>query len=187
MADEERVDLVESPVEADGAVFHDAAFGLEEEEVVEVCGGVGVAHVLTGERPLVEGGAPVKAAMGGLVVLALDPCPETAIECLEALGGLGVEAGEPGGANGSEPTLDFSLSSRGIGTGVDERDAELGAHQGELLGAVGLAPLSQNNLMGRPRRMSAFLNTGRNAVVFSECAKAAKGMARVASSMNAMR
>ena len=35
--------------------------------------------------------------------------------------------------------------------------------------------------------MSAFLNTGRKAVVFSECAKAAKGMARVASSMNAMR
>ena len=30
------VDLVESAVEADGAVFHDAAFGLEEEEVVEV-------------------------------------------------------------------------------------------------------------------------------------------------------
>ena len=36
--------------------------------------------------------------MRGLVVLALDPCPEAAIECLEALGGLGIEAGEPGGA-----------------------------------------------------------------------------------------
>ena len=30
VSDEERVDLVESSVEADGAVFHDAAFGLEE-------------------------------------------------------------------------------------------------------------------------------------------------------------
>ena len=33
----------------------------------------------------------------------------------------------------------------------------------------------------------ACLNTGRNAVVFSAWAKAAKGMTRVASSMNAMR
>ena len=110
-------DLVESSVEADGAVFHDAAFGLEEEEVIEVCGGFGVAHVLAGERPLVEGRAAIKAAMRGLVVLALDPCPEAAIECFEALGGLGVEAGEPGGAKGSEPALDFSLSGRLIGNG----------------------------------------------------------------------
>ena len=58
VSDEERVDLVESSVEADGAVFHDAAFGLEEEEVIEVCGGFGVAHVLAGERPLVEGVRP---------------------------------------------------------------------------------------------------------------------------------
>ena len=48
-------------------------------------GGVGVAHVLTGECPLVEGGAPVEAAMRGLVILPLDPSPEAAIECVEAL------------------------------------------------------------------------------------------------------
>ena len=35
-----------------------------------------------------------------------------------------------------EPALDFSLSGRLIGTGVDEGDIELGAHQGELLGAI---------------------------------------------------
>ena len=126
--DEERVDLVEPTVQADGAVFHDAAFGLEEEEVVEVEGGVGVAHVLTGECPWVERRAGVEPAMRGLVILPLDPCPETAIECLEALGGLGVEAGEPGGANGAEPALDCSLSGGLPGTGVDERDAELGQH-----------------------------------------------------------
>ena len=44
LAKEHGIDLVESSVEADGAVFHDTAFGLEEEEVVEVCGGVGVAR-----------------------------------------------------------------------------------------------------------------------------------------------
>ena len=36
MPDEDGVDLVEAHVEADGAVLHDAAFGLEEEQVVEV-------------------------------------------------------------------------------------------------------------------------------------------------------
>ena len=71
LADEHGVDLVESSVETDGAVFHDAAFGLEQEEVVEVEAGVGEAHVVPGERPLVEGGAPVEAAMGRVVVLAL--------------------------------------------------------------------------------------------------------------------
>ena len=53
MADEHGIDLVESAVQAHRAVFHDAAFGLEEEEVVEV-----------GERePSVGGqGAAAKAA-----------------------------------------------------------------------------------------------------------------------------
>ena len=46
VADEHGIDLVETTVEADGAVFHDAALGLEEEEVVEVRGGVGVAHAV---------------------------------------------------------------------------------------------------------------------------------------------
>ena len=38
-----------------------------------------------------------------------------------------------------------------------------------------------------PRRMMAFLNTGRNAWMFSAVSKAAKGTMRVASSMKAMR
>ena len=64
LADEHGIDLVESAVQAHRAVFHDAAFGLEEEEVVEVGGGVGVAHVVPSERPLVERGTPVESAMG---------------------------------------------------------------------------------------------------------------------------
>ena len=97
-ADEHGVDLVETPVEAQRAVFHHAAFGLEEEEVVEVGGGVEVAHVVPGERPLVERGAPVKSAMGRLVVLALDPGPQGTVQCVEAGGGLGGEVAQPGGA-----------------------------------------------------------------------------------------
>ena len=136
MPDEVGVDLVESAVEADGAVFHDAALGLEEEEVVEVEMGVGVAHVLACERPLVEGGASVEAAVGGVVVLALDPGPQGAVERLQALGGCGGEVGEHRGAQGAEEAFDFSLPRGLIGTGVDKRDAELGAHECELLGAV---------------------------------------------------
>ena len=84
LPDEVGVDLVEPAVEADGAVFHHTAFGLEEEEVVEVGAGVGVAHVRACERPLVEGGTAVESAVGGLVVLALDPGPQGAVEGVEA-------------------------------------------------------------------------------------------------------
>ena len=42
MSDEDGIDFLESSVEADGVVLHDAPFGLEEEEVVEVDGGVRV-------------------------------------------------------------------------------------------------------------------------------------------------
>ena len=44
LPDQERIDLVEAAVQADGAVLVDAALDLEEEGVVEVEGGVGVAH-----------------------------------------------------------------------------------------------------------------------------------------------
>ena len=66
LADENGVGLVESSVQADGAVLVYAALGLEEEEV-EVCGGVAVAHGGTGERPLLEGRAALEAAMGGVL------------------------------------------------------------------------------------------------------------------------
>ena len=74
--------------------------------------------------------------MGRLVVLALDPGPEAAVERLEAQGGIGVEAFEPGGAERPEEALDFPLSRWLPGASVDERDAELGAHEGELVRAV---------------------------------------------------
>ena len=124
LADEHGIDLVESAVEADGAVLHHAAFGLEEEQLVEVEAVVGVAHVVGAERPLVEGGAPVESAVGRLVVLGLDPGPQGAVQCVEAGGGFGGEVAQPGGAKGAEESLDFSLSGGLIGPGVDEGDAE---------------------------------------------------------------
>ena len=122
-------------MQAHGAVFHDAAFGLEEEEVVEAGVGVRVAHVVPGEIPLVERGAPVEAAMGREVVLALDPGPQGAVQGVEAGGGLGGEVAQPGGAKGSEEAFDLSAPGGLIGPGMDERDAEFRAHERKLLGA----------------------------------------------------
>ena len=136
LADEPGVALVEPCVEAHRSVFHHAAFGLEEEEVVEVGAGVGRAHVVACEGPLVERGAPVEAAVGGAVVLALDPGPQGAVQRVEALGSLGGEVGEHRGAKGSEEALDVSLPRGLIGAGVDERDGEFRAHERERLGAV---------------------------------------------------
>ena len=99
---EQGIDLVQASLQAHGAVLHDASFGLEQEQVVEVEGGVGVAHAVAGERPLLEGGARVEATMGSVVVLALDPRPEASVERLEALGVFVPEVAEPSGAQGSE-------------------------------------------------------------------------------------
>lgn len=71
VADEGRVDFVKGAVETDGAVFVDLAFGLEEEQIVKVEGGVGEADLVGGLRPALERGFAIEPAMRGLVVLAL--------------------------------------------------------------------------------------------------------------------
>ena len=65
LADEPGVALVEPCVEAHRWVFHHAAFGLEEEEVVEVCAGVGRAHVVACEGPTGRGGYARRVRGGG--------------------------------------------------------------------------------------------------------------------------
>ena len=74
--------------------------------------------------------------MRGLVVLAFDPRPQTAVERLDAVERAGVEVGEPAFAEGPEPSLDLSLGRWLEGLGVDQRDAELGADEGEVPGPV---------------------------------------------------
>ena len=115
----------------------DEAPGLEEEDLVEVEGGIGVADACTGQCPLLERRAPLDAAMGGVVILALDPGPEAAVQGLEAVQSLRIEVVEPAGAQRPEEALDLTLPSRLIGPGMDEGHAELCADQDELTGAVG--------------------------------------------------
>ena len=109
LPDEDGIDLVEPAVEADGAVLVYDARGLEEKDLVEVERGIGVAHAGRGERPLLERGTPVEAAMRAVVILALDPRPEAAVQRLQAVRGPRVEVGEPAGAKGSEEALDLAL------------------------------------------------------------------------------
>ena len=128
-ADEDGVDLVESSLEADGAVLHDAAPVLEQEHVVEHRAGVGIPHAGAGGRPPVERRLAVEAAVRGLVVLAFDPRPQAAVEGPDAVERVEAEVGEPAFAEGSEPSLDLSLGRRLEGLGVDQRDAEPGADE----------------------------------------------------------
>ena len=97
--------------------------------------------------------------MGRLVVLALDPGPQGAVQCVEAGGGLGGEVAQPSGAKRSEESLDFSLSGGLVGAGVDEGDAELCAHQGELLGAVVGAVVDEQS-HGEPPACDGLLEHG---------------------------
>ena len=72
--------------------------------------------------------------MGGVVVLAFDIGPQAPIEGLEVGGVGGLQGSQELTAYGAEPALDFTLASGLIRAGVDQSDAELGAHQGQLLG-----------------------------------------------------
>ena len=160
--DEDGVDLVEASAEADGAVLHDAAPVLEQEHVVELRAGVGVAHVGAGGGPAVEGRVAVEAAVRGLVVVALDPRPQAAVEGLDAADGVEVEVVEPALAQGSEPSLDLRLRGRLEGPGVDQRDAELGADEGEMAGAVAGAVVDVE-ADGQSAAHEGLLSTGRKA------------------------
>ena len=92
MAHEQAIDLVPACVQPHGAVFHDPAFGLEEEQILAVENRFGVAHVFAAARPLVEPGAAVEPAVRGVLILALDPRPQASVQALEARGILLAEA-----------------------------------------------------------------------------------------------
>ena len=114
-ADQQRIDFVEAAVKADGAVVDDAALGLEQEQVVEVAGGIDVAHVLGAARPLLQRGVAVQAAMGGEVVFAFEVGPQAPVEGVET-GAVGRrQGGEQLGAQGAEEAFDLALALRLIG------------------------------------------------------------------------
>ena len=65
--------------------------------------------------------------------LTFDPSAQAAVERLEVTG---IVRGEQLGADGFEPALDFPLALGPVRTGMDQRDAEFGAHQRQMPGTV---------------------------------------------------
>jgi len=69
------VDLVDDAIKAHRAVFLDRALGLEEEDLVEVEGRVWEVHLIGAAGPALQRCLPLQSAVGGVMVLALDPGP----------------------------------------------------------------------------------------------------------------
>ena len=111
LPDQRRLDLVDDTLEADRAVLMHLAFGLEQEQIVQVQGGLGEAHLLGALRPALQGRFPVEPVMRRLVVLAFDPAPEAAIEGFQALGVGRAEAAQQLRPHGLEEPLDFPLGN----------------------------------------------------------------------------
>jgi hypothetical protein len=74
--------------------------------------------------------------MGRAAVLALDPGGQTTIEGREARGIRRAQAGQEPGAQRLEESLDLTLALGVVRPRMDQRDAELRAHQRQVLGAV---------------------------------------------------
>jgi len=76
LAHQGRIDLIDHPVQAHGAVLLHPALGFEEEDLVEVERGVGAADVRAGTGPALERGLLAEATVWRVVILAFDPGPE---------------------------------------------------------------------------------------------------------------
>lgn len=73
----QQLEVVEASVEADGAVVHDAALGLEQKQVIQIVGSIEVADLAGCQRPLFERGLAVQPAMGMVMVFAFEVGPQT--------------------------------------------------------------------------------------------------------------
>src|SRR5690606_6695765 len=135
-ADEGCVDFVDDAVQAHGAIFLHAALRLEEEEFIEVEAGLGIAHVAGAFRPALERRLAVEPSMRAVVIFAFGPGPQPAVEGFKRSGIGGGEGREELRAYGPEPAFELPFSLRLIGTRVDERDTELGAHERKMMRAI---------------------------------------------------
>jgi hypothetical protein len=136
LAHERSIELEEPAVEADGVVALHAALGLEEEQLVEVEPRIEQARRLFTLGPALQRREPVQSPVRAVVVLALDPGPQPAVESFEA-GGVGLGQGRQQlGAYGAEPTFLLALPLGLVGPGMDQCYSQPGAHQGKLLRAV---------------------------------------------------
>jgi hypothetical protein len=121
--------FVEGALETDGGVVVDEAFVADEEDLVEF--GLGQAaqfYPCKGGIVAVDGFI-IDAAVELVVVVFLEPQPESLVEVLERDAIL--EAGKEAIPDRAKQPFDFSAGGAVVGFGVDEGDAGQGAAFGE--------------------------------------------------------
>jgi hypothetical protein len=124
--------------------------------------------------------------MGAVVILALDPGARRRLSASRLAVSSLRQAREQLRAHGLEPALDLALALRAIGAGMDQRDAELGAHQRQVAGAV-VGAVVDVQALRQAALLDRQLEHRQKGRVFSDRAKAACGITRVASSRKAIR
>jgi len=124
------------PVERNGAILLHLPQRLEQEQLVELDIGVRIAHRVRRHRPALERGGVLEPTVRCVVILALEPAAEAAVQRREARRVFGRKAPDQLRADGAEEAFDFTLPLRTSRLGVDQRDAELGADEREVVGAV---------------------------------------------------
>ena len=74
--------------------------------------------------------------MRAVVVFALHPGPQAPVQLLQAVGVAGGQVGQQLRAHGSEPTFLLALALGLVGSGMDQRHAQAGTDQGQLVRTV---------------------------------------------------
>jgi hypothetical protein len=100
---------------------------LEEEDLAQVQLGAGDAHLGRAQGPGVQWAQALEAPVRVLVILSLDPGPESAVEGVQGRGVLLAEGGQQLHPDRAKPPFLLAFSGWLVGPGVDEGDAELGA------------------------------------------------------------
>ena len=134
LADEAVGGLVETAFEAHGAVAGDAALGLHAHQAVEVLGRR--ADALGVVEETLERRAPTEPAVGALVILALEPGPEDAVQGREVGEVVVGRMGQKGRADVAEKPFNFTASPGLAGAGMDEGDPQGGTDYLEMLVAI---------------------------------------------------
>ena len=134
-ADERRVDFVHHAAETDGAVLLHLALLLEEEELVEMIGGL--RQSAGGRGPARERRFALESAMRRLVVLVLEPGPEAAIQRVETARVPVDERGQELSPTRAKEPFNLPLRLRLVGAGVDQGHAQLRADEREMPRTIG--------------------------------------------------
>jgi hypothetical protein len=125
--------------------------------------------------------------MGRLVILVLEPRPEATVQRIETAGVAVDERGEDLGATRTNEPLGFVLRLGMVGSRVDERHAELRAHERQAARAIGGAVVDVESGWYRAALDRTGEDRQERGGVFAACEGRLRHTTRVASSSRAIR